>query len=570
MSNWLGVDEGLKYINKTANNPTQNLSILVNFNQQPFAYKENNEQKGLIVNLLYGFANALHYNLELKETNTVEDFIPAVKNGSVNASVGYVIKEEISNDDSIYLIKTPVNATTVSVIRYDDSINSTVWGIPNSIKDFDGEYLGCLEGEEDLLISLFPESEEKINTSTYSNELFNLLLKEDIDGILLDKIILNYYLKNNDRVAYYEDILANNSYGFSFRNETIKNEFNEFLNDNYNETKLNELFNEWKEANSTKKINEEYTNLTGNITLEIAFPNIRPVSYVENGIYKGYELDLLYRFAKEKGYKIEIIQVGGGYIPDVYIGCQNITTKDNIYFSNPILNSSSVLAVRKDSIRSRLPITVLNGNYSKKTENKIEIPVNVSGIYKNSSCILPDTFYNDTILINCTISDLSEDALFNGTEINYGHTDDRINLLYASIKAENLIKANNIFSDNSIITHSNTNGIICPNSNNSSSNNYSSNNSSSNNSNSADSSSDDSNSDDSSSNSTINKFNNFNFNKKKKGLSTGGIIGIIIPCVVVLIGISIVAFACRNKQDIKPYPSSSYNNLTDKNIIVHP
>ena len=128
MSNWLGVDEGLKYINKTANNPTQNLSILVNINVPPFAYKENNEQKGVIVQLLYGSANALHYNLELKETNTLEDFIPAVKNGSVNASVGYVIKEEISNDDSIYLIKTQVNASTVSVIRYDDSINSTVWG----------------------------------------------------------------------------------------------------------------------------------------------------------------------------------------------------------------------------------------------------------------------------------------------------------------------------------------------------------------------------------------------------------------------------------------------------------
>ena len=38
------LNEGLKYINKSIPFPKQNLSILLNFNQKPYAYKENNEQ----------------------------------------------------------------------------------------------------------------------------------------------------------------------------------------------------------------------------------------------------------------------------------------------------------------------------------------------------------------------------------------------------------------------------------------------------------------------------------------------------------------------------------------------
>ncbi len=39
----------------------------------------------------------------------------------------------------------------------------------------------------------------------------------------------------------------------------------------------------------------------------------------------------------------------------VILRCQNITGVDGYYFSIPILNSSSVLAVRKDSKRNTLP-----------------------------------------------------------------------------------------------------------------------------------------------------------------------------------------------------------------------
>ena len=520
MSNWLGVDEGLKYIDKNMDKPDNDLKILLNFNQPPFAYKENDEQKGLIVQLLYDYAKIFNYSLDIKETNTVEDLIPAVMNDTVDVSVGYYYKEDINNN-SIYFLKTSINATTVSIIRYDDSINSTEWRIPNSLKDLDGENLAVLSGQEDLIKELFPKSKDKIRAYKSPNELFNLLLKKDVDGILIDKIIVDYYEKNNDRITTYEDILTNNSYGFSFSDKNLSEEFNSFLKDkNYNENKLNELFNEWKEANKNKTIDKEYTVPNENATskLYVSFTNIRPMCYMENGVYKGYEFDLLFRFAKEKGYEIII---NSENINNVSIGCQNITNKEGIYFSEPILKSSSVLAVRKDSKRDILPLTALYGNFTGKNNNIIEIPVEIpDGNIKISSCILPEKFYNDTILLNCSINNITEieQSYFNGTEIKYGKTNDRIKILHSTLDVNNILNANNLFLNENILKQSNTSNLLCT---------IFGNKNITNNTNST-------NWDDPSNKKTV--FNRF-IPKKKSSNKVSTILAIVIQCVVALIAI---------------------------------
>ena len=48
--------------------------------------------------------------------------------------------------------------------------------------------------------------------------------------------------------------IANSSYGFSFNKENIRNEFNDFLSNNYDNNNLNSLFEEWKNADENKVI----------------------------------------------------------------------------------------------------------------------------------------------------------------------------------------------------------------------------------------------------------------------------------------------------------------------------
>ena len=540
LNNWLGDDDGLKYINKTNDNTKQNLSVLLNFNQKPYAYKENNQQKGLIVQKLYDFANENDLNLILNETNTVEDLLPSVVNGSVNASIGYFINNEIRNNDSINYIPTFLDSNRAYVIRYDNSENSTQWLITNSVRDFNGKNLSCFTGQKDSIQNIFPNS--NIDNSTNStNILFNNLLKKDIDGVIIDKNILDVYLKNNDRISFYEDKLADNSYGLLFTNEAIRNEFNNFLKSNFSATSLNNLFNEWKNADSNKKID---STLTGTKNLEVSFPNIRPMCYYENGEYKGYELDLLYRFANKSGYNLIINSDDSSSEGKVSIGCQNITSDGNrVYYSTPILNSSSVLAVRKDNKKSTLntlPIVALDGNYREKNGNNIDIPVEISGSTKTSSCKLPDTFYSDIIILNCTVPDLSESQQINSTNFKMGNSTDRIKILYSTIKADNLLNSNSLFPGNNIISQSPMNNIVCstPSSNT-----------------------------DRTENSTI---NTPIISKKSSGLSTGGIIAIAIPCILALLGAAILAATCKGGSSAATtvhYPMSSSTQIIENSMI---
>ena len=104
----------------------------------------------------------------------------------------------------------------------------------------------------------------------------------------------------------------------------------------------------------------------------------------------------------------------------------------------------------------------------------------------------------------CSASGLSRLRNLADEEIEIGETTDRINILYSSISADNLMKANKLFGEN-ITTVSQA------------------------------SSSPDGNS----TNSTI------TYKKSSSGLSTGGIIGVTIPCCAVLAAITGVAFATR-------------------------
>ena len=130
-NDWIGVDEGLKVLPDFKINSNTTYKCLVNFNQPPLAYKENNEQKGIIP--LYAVFNAYlaNVNYDLIETTTDEFYIPEVKNGTVDSAFGYIYKGEL--DDNVSFVQSHFNLTPIAIIRYDNSENSKKWLIPNSV-----------------------------------------------------------------------------------------------------------------------------------------------------------------------------------------------------------------------------------------------------------------------------------------------------------------------------------------------------------------------------------------------------------------------------------------------------
>ena len=173
-NNWLGFDQGMKLINKTFRNPITNFTYISNFNTPPYAYfDENNEEVGLMTQLLYQYARFYDKGITVKTTNTDEDLIPSVTNSSVDMSIGSIILTDLDSQTTEF-VKSPITATPISIIRYDNAEASLEWYIPNSIKEFDGINIGSLPDQEGLIKHIFPNTnDDQISTFPQANELFN-------------------------------------------------------------------------------------------------------------------------------------------------------------------------------------------------------------------------------------------------------------------------------------------------------------------------------------------------------------------------------------------------------------
>ena len=452
---WIGVDKGLKYVNLTQNesaNTTAN--YLMNFNQEPYAYIDNKtkQKTGMLLQVAQMMSGTFSIKNNFLEANSQKDYIPSIKNGTANITTGYFLYSEL-NDSELIVINTTIPSDTSLIIRYENSEDSNDWSIFNSVEDFNGEVIGTVSQyqQEDTVKANIKKcfSDSTIETNNSVNNLFSSLLREDYEGIVVDENAVPYYVANSDRIDCYNDTLFNNSYGILFKSADVKNDFNDFLNKSFDKDKRANLFNSWKNADSGKTV--EFNN-KGNKPLFVAFEQERPMCYMENLKYKGYEFALLEEFALEKGYNIIVNYSSIGYseMADVILGYQNITGEKagNYYFSDSILTSRSILVVRKDGKRENLPLTALDQNYNKKDGNALDIPIKIGNQEAISKCILPSKFNSDVITLSCSASGLTRLRNLADEGIEFGETTDRIDLLYSSIKADNLMKANKLFGEN--------------------------------------------------------------------------------------------------------------------------
>ena len=121
--------------------------------------------------------------------------------------------------------------------------------------------------------------------------------------------------------------------------------------------------------------------------------------------------------------------------------------------------------------------------------------------------------YNDTIILNCEITDLSGvDPYSEGFTLD--STNDSIKLVYSSLRIDNLLNSNSLFNEE--ITANKTTEPI--------------------------------NSDSSDTNDTNDKSNYTYYKRHSDGLSTGAIVGIVVPTGVVLIGATALAFSLRGSN----------------------
>ena len=532
---WYGFDEEQKHIFKEQNGTKGYLNIMYRLEFPPYAYIEEGEAIGSEVALMYNFTDLHGYRVNLSQAFTIQEQIDCLKNKTIDIAGGLLpILEEYQNDVSYSNVFHP--SKTGMIVRYGNHIEfeTTIY---DSIKDFDGESLGALAVYNELTESFFPDS-EIINKDTYY-ELYIELLAERIEGIIIDKVIADYFNnKYPNRITFYSDILEENNYGFGFQKneegEILRNQFNEFLK----HTDRKALYEKWLKTKSIDlHVNKTLNDSSEKIINYATTLDVIPTNFIEFGEPKGYELDLVYMFAREYNYKVNFIDLefnDSNRIDYLLEEKANITggiisiteeRKEIIYFSDIILESGTIISCRTDSKKEYLTTHIVDENYEIKPNNNVDIEVKFSNITKNASCIFP-VEYNNTIIINCTIFNITEkNPFYEGFE--YGNTTDKIRFMYYDFEANNFFKANTILPNNNILTESDKSNAICH---------------------SLDENDDKEN---------ITNLNPKFYIKNSSSLSTGAIIAIIIPCAALLLIAIFVLIYLRNTPKSLREPSNS-------------
>ena len=444
---WMGINEDDYYIDK---NLTWNLGTVTAFvfEYPPLAFlDEKGELVGSLVSFIYGFCAVYGYHLDIRMTASIDELNQAIQNNSFDI-VETFLPDNVTSE---YPVITIGEIALNPIIRYSSYPESTIWSIYESPKDLDGEVLGCLKNYsfEYLYDENFPNSDVKMYDNDY--DLLYFLLREDIEGYLIDETIAkNNVKKFPERITYF-DMNVTNDLGFAFKkNDTILiNEFNQFLE----KQDVEKLYEKWN-VKDTSEIKAEKYNIGENAeTIKVGLlTDSYPFCFNENDEIKGIEVDLIYQFAKSKNYNVDIVEffntderfkiVEKDSDFNITGGQFTITEERSqiVSFSNPIYKVGTSLVVRTDSKIDTIKLTILDKEFNEIPDNKAKLLSKVGNKTVTSLCAFPD-FYENSLILNCSIND------FNGTDpftqgIESTTSEDKLKIVYSYLEIDNILKGN--------------------------------------------------------------------------------------------------------------------------------
>ncbi len=207
-------------------------------------------------------------------------------------------------------------------------------------------------------------------------------------------------VKQNPELSLLPYEIGNYQYGAIFNQDrkgfTLKTEFNEYIKQNYSQDDLLNLYNEYLINDAGKAIDyESLPNINGNLTIASDGVNY-PLTYIREGKFTGFEIELIYNFCKAKGYSMKIAQYDfGGVLAAISFGKADIGMSSIIiteerqksyYFSDPYASGTSYIIIRKvNSITKYSNVIELTGksigvlagsindHYAKNTISNVDI-----------------------------------------------------------------------------------------------------------------------------------------------------------------------------------------------------
>lgn len=329
---------------------------------EPFTYYVGTELRGYDIELAYRFAAWLGASVEFKVYD-YDGIIAAAQGGDVDCVFAalFITPER----QEAIRFSQPTYVEEIAVMVRDEGTAPEASGSATRWQDYNGKRLGVLVGPlmEDAAAEFFPES-EYLYFDSYP-DCVTALLTGKIDGFLGDEPGMKSLHAEQPEIDYIHERLTENNYSFAFRKDdpesaALCEELNEFLSRCWTDGTIQALEDIWLGVDETRKV-VDMSDLTGeNGTIRVATTSTdMPWSYIKDGKNVGYDIDLVVRFCRDRGYGLELGDMDfAGRIPAVQSGKYDFTTdmnvtperEEQVLFSDPTSQGGIVLAVRASDL----------------------------------------------------------------------------------------------------------------------------------------------------------------------------------------------------------------------------
>ncbi len=237
----------------------------------------------------------------------------------------------------------------------------------NSFNDLLEHKIGVMEGtvQDRYLYDNYPE----ISVLKYQapSDLIMALKSKKVQGVMLPKTTARLIIKHNPEIGFLTESLFSNPLGVGFHkdNSSLKKEFDLFLEKIKANGTYDEMYQRWFEEDAESAIMPEF-NLANNkkqLNLGVSTGNLPFLAYSE-GQYIGFDAEMLYRFAEENGYNLNITSFQFSSLinalvsrkVDVIAYSIAITEerKKQVLFSNEYLMFNNAVLVLKENLSQRI------------------------------------------------------------------------------------------------------------------------------------------------------------------------------------------------------------------------
>ena len=242
-------------------------------------------------------------------------------------------------------------------------------------QDYIGKRIGTITGTplETIAVENFKGS-SILYFNNYS-DLSAALLSGNIDAYIADEAQIKTVHYEQPLIDYIPERFTSADYAFAFRKNDPKSaalcaDFNDFLAKIKSDGTLAKIEEIWLGADESLKV-VDMNGLTGkNGSINVATTSTdMPWSYIKDNKNVGYDIDLIVRFCREKGYSLQLTDVDfAGRIPAVESGKCDFSTdmnvtderEEQVLFSDPTAGGGAVLAVKSSDLKKTNSATATN------------------------------------------------------------------------------------------------------------------------------------------------------------------------------------------------------------------